>query len=116
MALLIGAITFNVATSLTNRLPAVGVALPGSEEGEDLIDRGTITLLSDYGWTVGPPRPDDFWDRLLSAAREEGVTTARITVREPAFWGPTRSASRSSRASTGSRRRAMTTTRPSPSW
>ena len=85
--LLVGAITLNVAAAASDRLPSIKVALPGGESGTDLVDPGTLTVVEDYGSTVGPPRPDRFWDRLLSAARDDGVTTARIIVREPAFWG-----------------------------
>ena len=39
------------------------------------------------GYVVGPPRPDPFWDRMLTAAEREGVETARILARETPLWG-----------------------------
>jgi hypothetical protein len=87
VAVLCVAVTLNVATSITDRLPTLKWFLPASEARTDPVDPGTLTFLDDYGWLVGPPHPDNLWNRLLDAAGDRGVKTARLTVRKPAYWG-----------------------------
>lgn len=79
------AVALNVAVSATARLPALRLVPPDTKVG--IIDRGSLTFLDDRGYSVGVPRPDPFWDRLLTSAKEAGLHTARINIRETLPWG-----------------------------
>jgi hypothetical protein len=75
----------NVAVSATGSLPSLRVQLPGAtiELGND---PDTFTFLDDQGYFVGPPDPNDLWDRLFEAAEREGLETARLKVLATGQW------------------------------
>jgi hypothetical protein len=85
VAVLGAAVALNLAVTATARLPALRLVPPDTQVG--IIDRGSLTFLDDRGYTVGVPRPDPFWDRLLAAAKDAGLHRARIRIRETLPWG-----------------------------
>jgi hypothetical protein len=79
-------VAINVRSVAIHGGPRLKLNLAG-EEGLELNDPGSFTIVDDRGFYVGPPIDDDFWQRLLEAARDDGVETARISIRENAMWG-----------------------------
>ena len=76
----------NVASSMVGWIPTVRLEAPGTNF-EFGIDQGSFTFVEDRGYWVGPPQPDDFWQRLYEAAEREGLDSVRLYIREqPAFW------------------------------
>ena len=67
-------------------MPTAQISIPGDSPAEE-IQPGRFTFMDGRGYVVGPPRPDPFWDRMLTAAEREGVETARILARETPLWG-----------------------------
>ncbi len=86
IAALAGAVVVNVASAATDRVPNLRLTISESESG-DLRQPGSFTFVDQRGSTVGTPRSDRFWERLLSAARDRGVDAARFEVVEPVLWG-----------------------------
>ena len=74
---------------------------PGDSPAEE-IQPGRLTFMDGRGYVVGPPRPDPFWDRMLTAAEREGVETGQILARETPLWGTDVIGFEVSRSSTGS--------------
>lgn len=87
VALLAAAVGVNVATSVTDRLPALRQPTPGTTAFADLVDPWTFTFVYDRGWDVGPPRPDPLYQDLLGGLADQGVERIRVNVRQPAYWG-----------------------------
>ncbi len=76
----------NIATSMVGWIPAARIEPPGTDYKFG-IDPGSVTLVEDRGYWVGPPQPNPFWERLFEGAEREGLDTARLYIREqPAFW------------------------------
>ena len=91
LVVLLGAIALNVTASVTDALPTARASLPGDDP--NLGDRtwpGSVTLLDDEGYIGGPPRTDDFWERLVDTAAAEGAETVAIDVREAPGLGADR--------------------------
>ena len=85
----LGATVFAVAVAANVVAAMVGsseVKLNPRDDG-DLAQAGAVTMLDDRGYVVGAPRPDPLWQGLLDAARDDGVETAQIQVRESPLWG-----------------------------
>ncbi len=80
------AVIVNVASAATESAPNLRFKIPGTAS-DDLSQPGVFTVFDQRGSTVGTPRTDRFWERLLSAARDQGVDEALFEVVEPAFWG-----------------------------
>lgn len=83
IGILIGAVTLNVAGTVTAALPTARIHLPGDDPNlGDPNQPGVLTVLNDGGYVVGPPRPEPLWQRLFDAAEAEGLSTAKVRVRE----------------------------------
>ena len=69
-----------------------------------IIDRGSLTFIDDRGYSVGVPRPDPFWDRLLDLrqAKQACTVLGSTSARPCPGVAAIRLGSRSSRASTAS--------------
>ncbi len=84
-------IALNIATSSLGLLDTVKIQLPGSEpatgEITQIVDPGALTVLDTRGYVVGGPRSDPFWEQLVDAAEEDGVSTSGISVIQGATWG-----------------------------
>jgi len=85
-AVLAAAVVVNVAAAVTDDVPTAQISIPGDSPTEE-IQPGRFTFMDGRGYVVGPPRPDPFWDRMLTAAEREGVETAQIMARETPLWG-----------------------------
>ena len=86
LSVLAAVVVVNVASAATERVPNVRLTISKSDSG-DLRQPGSFTFADQRGSTVGAPRPDRFWDRLLAEAREQGVEMARYEAVEPVLWG-----------------------------
>jgi hypothetical protein len=83
IGVMVGAVLLNVSGTLTDALPTARIHLPGDDPNlGDPNQPGVLTVLDDAGYVVGAPRPDSFWQRLFDAAERDGVSTARVRVRE----------------------------------
>jgi hypothetical protein len=88
IGVLAGAVILNVAGTLTNAIPAARIHLPGDDPNlGDPNQPGTMSVFDDVGYVVGAPRSDSLWQRLFDAAQAEGISTARVTVREAPTQG-----------------------------
>jgi len=74
----------NVIASIT-KVPDLRVLWPGTTLELDN-DAGTFTLLDDKGYFVGPPNSNDLWFRMLEAAEDEGIQTARLKIHTTGLW------------------------------
>lgn len=83
IGVLAGAVLLNVAGSATDDLSGARIHLPGDDSNfGNPIQPGALTVFDDAGYVVGPPRPDPFWQRLFDGAEREGLSTARVRIRE----------------------------------
>jgi hypothetical protein len=88
VGVLVGAVLLNVAGSITNALPTARIHLPGDDSNlGDPTQPGALTLFDAIGYVVGAPRPDAFWQRLFDTAEREGVSTAKVRIRESPMVG-----------------------------
>jgi hypothetical protein len=91
LVVLLAAVALNVTASMTDALPTARASLPGDDP--NLGDRtwpGSVTFLDDEGYIGGPPRTDDFWERLVEKASDEGAESIAIDVREAPGLGADR--------------------------
>ena len=79
------AVAANVAASMFD-VPDLRRVAPGTDYEFDN-DPGTFTVLDDRGYFVGPPQPDDLWQRLFEAAERQGLDSARLHIRTTGLWG-----------------------------
>jgi hypothetical protein len=88
IGLLAFAAVVNVYSSASDDIGTARISPPGDDL--NIGDRsypGSFTLVDSDGYIGGPPRSDPFWVDLLDTAREEGVKTAEIRVRESPTFG-----------------------------
>jgi hypothetical protein len=86
-ALLAAAVMVNIGAAITD-VPTVRATAPGADPSPlDEEQPGRFTFIDGRGYVVGPPRPDPLWERMLTAAEREDLTTARILARETPLWG-----------------------------
>jgi hypothetical protein len=91
LALLVAAVLMNAMASATDALPTARVSLPGDDSNfGNRVAPGAVTIIDDEGYIGGPPRRDDFWERLVDSAAAEGAQTIGIEVREAPALGTDR--------------------------
>ena len=91
------AVVVNVAGAVTDDVPTAQISILGDSPAEE-IQPGRFTFMDGRKYVVGPPRPDPFWDWMLTAAEREGVETARILGARDAALGHRRDRLRRARA------------------